>query len=223
VILKVIATNICGSDQHMVRGRTNAAPGLVLGHEMTGEVIEKGRDVECINIGDLVSVPFNVACGSCTSCREQQTALCLTTNPPFAGAAYGFADMGGWTGGQTEYVLVPFADFNLLKFPDKEQAVAKIQDLTMLSDILPTGFHAAVNAGVDAGSIVYIAGAGPVGFGGGLRPSPRGRRSDDRRYEGGSPGTRAKRRFLAHRLNEERQTRRPDRTSDRPTPGGCGH
>jgi glutathione-independent formaldehyde dehydrogenase len=72
--------------------------------------------------------------------------------------------MGGWVGGQAEYVLVPYADFNLIKFPDKAQAMEKIKDLTMLSDILPTGFHGAVNAGVGAGSIVYVAGAGPVGL-----------------------------------------------------------
>jgi len=123
-ILKIVSTNICGSDQHMVRGRTTAPSGLVLGHEITGEVIEKGKDVEYLNVGDLVSV----------------------------------------VGGQADYVLVPYADFNLLKFPDKDQAMAKIRDLTMLSDILPTGFHGAVSAGVGVGSTVYVAGAGPVGL-----------------------------------------------------------
>jgi glutathione-independent formaldehyde dehydrogenase len=164
VILKIVATNICGSDQHMVRGRTTAPAGLVLGHEITGEVIEKGKDVECVDIGDLVSVPFNVACGRCRTCREQQSGICLNVNPARAGGAYGYVDMGGWVGGQAEYVLVPYADFNLLKFPNKEQALAKIRDLTMLSDILPTGFHGAVNAGVGVGSTVYVAGAGPVGL-----------------------------------------------------------
>lgn len=148
----------------MVRGRTTAPMGLVLGHEITGEVIEKGKDVEFINIGDLVSVPFNVACGRCRTCRERQTGLCLNVNPARAGGAYGYVDMGGWVGGQAEYALVPYADFNLLKFPDKAQALAKIRDLTMLSDILPTGFHGAVNAGVGVGSTVYVAGAGPVGL-----------------------------------------------------------
>jgi glutathione-independent formaldehyde dehydrogenase len=80
------------------------------------------------------------------------------------GGAYGYVDMGGWGGGQANFVMVPFADFNLLKFPDKAQAMAKIQDLTMLSDIFPTGFHGARTAGVDVGSTVYIAGAGPVGL-----------------------------------------------------------
>jgi glutathione-independent formaldehyde dehydrogenase len=164
VILKVVSTNICGSDQHMVRGRTTAPPGMVLGHEITGEIIEKGRDVEFLNVGDLVSVPFNVACGRCRTCRAGDTGVCLTVNPGRAGGAYGYVDMGGWIGGQAEYVMVPYADFNLLRFPDKEQAMAKIRDLTMLTDILPTGFHGAVTAGVGAGSSVYVAGAGPVGL-----------------------------------------------------------
>src|ERR1700742_5177338 len=164
VILKVISTNICGSDQHMVRGRTTAPTGMVLGHEITGEIIEAGSDVEYLEVGDLVTVPFNVACGRCRTCREQQTGVCLNVNPSRAGGEYGYVDMGGWIGGQARYVLVPYADFNLIKFPDKAQAMEKIHDLTMLSDILPTGFHGAVMAGVGVGSTVYVAGAGPVGL-----------------------------------------------------------
>ncbi len=164
VILKVVSTNICGSDQHMVRGRTTAPAGLVLGHEITGEVIEKGKDVELLNVGDVVSVPFNVACGRCRTCKEGHTGVCLTVNPSRAGGAYGYVDMGGWIGGQARYVMVPYADFNLLKFPDRDQALARIRDLTMLSDILPTGFHGAVSARVGVGSTVYVAGAGPVGM-----------------------------------------------------------
>jgi glutathione-independent formaldehyde dehydrogenase len=164
VILKIVTTNICGSDQHMVRGRTTAPPGLVLGHEITGEVIEKGSDVEFLDVGDIVTVPFNIACGRCRNCREGKTGICLTVNPARPGAAYGYVDMGGWVGGQAEYVLVPYADFNLIKFPDKHKALAKITDLTMLSDIFPTGYHGAVTAGVGPGSVVYVAGAGPVGL-----------------------------------------------------------
>lgn len=164
VILKVVSTNICGSDQHMVRGRTTAQEGLILGHEITGEVIEAGKDVEMLKIGDLVSVPFNVACGRCRTCKEQHTGVCLTVNPSRAGGAYGYVDMGGWVGGQAEFVMVPYADFNLLRFPDKDQAMSKIRDLTCLSDILPTGYHGAVTAGVGPGSTVYVAGAGPVGL-----------------------------------------------------------
>jgi glutathione-independent formaldehyde dehydrogenase len=164
VILRIISTNICGSDQHMVRGRTTAPPNLVLGHEITGEVIEAGRDVLFIKKGDIVSVPFNIACGRCRNCNEGRTGICLNVNPSRPGAAYGYVDMGGWVGGQAEYVLVPYADFNLLKFPDKDEAMDKIKDLTLLSDIFPTGYHGAVTSGVGPGMIAYVAGAGPVGL-----------------------------------------------------------
>ncbi|MDN4612189.1 formaldehyde dehydrogenase, glutathione-independent [Arthrobacter burdickii] len=164
VILKTVTTNICGSDQHMVRGRTSAPADLVLGHEITGEVVEVGRDVEFIKKGDICSVPFNIACGRCRNCKERKTGICLNVNPDRPGSAYGYVDMGGWVGGQAEYVLVPYADWNLLKFPDRDQALEKILDLTMLSDIFPTGYHGVVSAGVGVGSTVYIAGAGPVGL-----------------------------------------------------------
>src|SRR5258707_3577611 len=164
VILKLVSTNICGSDQHMVRGRTTAPIGMVLGHEITGEIIEKGRDVEFLNVGDLVSAPFNIACGRCRNCREGKTGICLNVNGDRAGGAFGYVDMGGWIGGQAEYVMAPYADFNLLKFPDKDRALEKIEDLTLLSDIFPTGYDGAVKAGVTTGSAVYVAGAGPVGL-----------------------------------------------------------
>ncbi|MEV0150512.1 MULTISPECIES: formaldehyde dehydrogenase, glutathione-independent [unclassified Nonomuraea] len=163
-ILKSVATNICGSDQHMVRGRTTAPHGLILGHEITGEVVDTGSDVEYIKTGDLVSVPFNIACGRCRNCKEGKTGVCENVNPDRPGSAYGYVDMGGWVGGQAEYVLVPYADWNLLKFPDKERAMEKILDLAMLADIFPTGFHGCVSAGVKPGSTVYVAGAGPVGL-----------------------------------------------------------
>ena len=164
VIIKVIASGICGSDQHMVRGRTTAPPGLMLGHEITGEVIEKGRDVERVNVGDLVSIPFNVACGRCRNCQEGHTEVCLRVNPSRPGGAYGYVDMGGWPGGQAEYAMVPYADWNALVFPNRDQAMERILDLAMLADIFPTGYHGCVTAGVTTGSTVYIAGAGPVGL-----------------------------------------------------------
>jgi glutathione-independent formaldehyde dehydrogenase len=164
VILRNVSTNICGSDQHMVRGRTTAPVGQTLGHEITGEVVEKGSDVQFLEVGDICSVPFNIACGRCRNCREGQTGVCVNVNPARAGSAYGYVDMGGWLGGQAEYVMVPFADFNLLKFPDRDQALEKIRDLTMLSDIFPTGYHGCYTAGVTTGSTVYVAGAGPVGL-----------------------------------------------------------
>lgn len=164
VILKVLATNICGSDQHMVRGRTTAPRGLVLGHEILGEVVEVGSDVEFIQVGDLCSVPFNIACGRCRKCKEGKTGLCLNVNPDRPGSAYGYVDMGGWAGGQAEFAMIPYADFNLLKFPNRDRAMEKIRDLAMLSDIFPTGYHGALTAGVKPGSTVYVAGAGPVGL-----------------------------------------------------------
>ena len=164
VILKVISTNICGSDQHMVRGRTTAPSGLVLGHEILGEVIECGRDVEFVSVGDICSVPFNIACGRCRNCKEGHTGVCLNVNPDRPGSAYGYVDMGGWVGGQAEYVMVPYADWNLLVFPDREQAMEKVLDLTMLSDIFQ-GLHGpSPSHGGDSGSTVYVAGAGPVGL-----------------------------------------------------------
>ena len=117
VILKIVSTNICGSDQHMVRGRTTAPKGLVLGHEITGEIIEKGRDVEFIKVGDLVSVPFNIACGRCRNCKEGRTGICLNVNPSRPGAAYGYVDMGGWVGGQAEYVMCPVRRFQPAEVP----------------------------------------------------------------------------------------------------------
>lgn len=99
VILKLVVTNICGSDQHIYRGRFPAPSGMILGHENTGEVVEVGRDVEFIKTGDLVSVPFNVSCGKCRNCREQHTEICMNANPDFPCGAYGF-NLGGWQGGR---------------------------------------------------------------------------------------------------------------------------
>lgn len=164
VIIRPVATNICGSDQHMVRGRTTAPVGMVLGHEITGEVIEVGHDVEFIKKGDLVSVPFNVSCGRCRNCEERHTDVCLNANPKHPGGAYGYVDMGDWVGGQAEYVMVPYADWNVLRFPDKHQALEKIRDLACLTDILPTGYHGCVTAGVTSGSTVLVSGPGPVGL-----------------------------------------------------------
>ena len=162
VVLKIVASNICGSDLHIYRGSFPAPEGMVMGHEMTGEVVEIGSDVEFLKEGDLVSVPFNVACGRCRNCRNGRTEVCQTCNPDADSAAYGF-NLGGWDGGQAEYLFVPYADFQLLKFPDRDQAMEKIRDLALLSDILPTAFHGLMEAGAKPGSTVYLAGAGPVG------------------------------------------------------------
>src|SRR5699024_7506989 len=152
IVLKIATTNICGSDEHIVRARTTAPVAQTLGHEITGEVVETGSDVLFVKKGDICSVPFNIACGRCQMCNEGKAGVCLNVNPARPGAAYGYVDMGGWIGGQAEYVMVPYADFNLLKFPDRDQALEKIMDLTMLSDIFPTGYHGAYTAGVTTGS-----------------------------------------------------------------------
>jgi glutathione-independent formaldehyde dehydrogenase len=162
-ILKLVTTNICGSDLHIYNGRFAAPAAMQMGHENTGEVVEVAAQVNYVKKGDMCSVPFNVACGTCRSCKERHTDACLRANEElgFCGA-YGF-NLGGWQGGQAEYMLVPWVDFQLLKFPDQDQALEKIRDLTLLSDILPTGYHGCMEARVGTGSTVYIAGAGPVG------------------------------------------------------------
>ena len=119
VIIKVTTTNICGSDLHMYEGRTNVEQGKVLGHENMGVVAEAGPAVRNFRPGDRVSVPFNVACGTCYNCTHGWTSFCTRTNPTEGvdGGAYGYASMGPWAGGQAEYLRVPFADFNLLALP----------------------------------------------------------------------------------------------------------
>jgi glutathione-independent formaldehyde dehydrogenase len=162
VLVKIIMTNICGSDLHMYEGRTDMESGRILGHENLGEVIEAGPAVERIKVGDLVCLPFNIGCGFCKNCERGLTGFCLTANPGMAGAAYGFAGMGPYSGGQAEYLRVPYADFNCLKLPP--DAEEKLTDYVMLSDIFPTGYHATELAGVKPGETVVIYGAGPVGL-----------------------------------------------------------
>ncbi|GAA4199641.1 glutathione-independent formaldehyde dehydrogenase [Microbispora amethystogenes] len=164
VLVRVTTTNICGSDLHMYEGRTDLEPGRVLGHENLGEVVEVGPGVVRVRVGDMVCVPFNVACGFCANCERGLTAFCLTTNPEpgVDGAAYGFADMGPYNGGQAELLRVPFGDFNCLVLPD--DARERQSDYVMLADIWPTGWHATQLACVQAGDSVVIYGAGPVGL-----------------------------------------------------------
>lgn len=162
VLVKISTTNICGSDLHMYEGRTDMEAGRILGHENLGVVIETGPAVVRVKVGDRVCMPFNIACGFCKNCEKGLTGFCLTTNPGMAGAAYGFADMGPYSGGQAELLRVPFGDFNCLRLPpDSEE---KENDYVLLSDIFPTGYHATVLAGVEAGDSVAIYGAGPVGL-----------------------------------------------------------
>src|SRR6201995_5836237 len=164
VIVRITTTNICGSDLHMYEGRTAMETGRVLGHENLGEVVEKGSSVVSVDVGDRVCLPFNISCGFCRNCEKGLTAFCLTTNPDpdMVGAAYGFASMGPYNGGQAEYLRVPFADSNCLKLPDDAQE--KENDYVMLSDIFPTGWHATELAGLQPGDEIVIYGCGPVGL-----------------------------------------------------------
>jgi glutathione-independent formaldehyde dehydrogenase len=162
VLVMITSTNICGSDLHMYEGRTDFEQGRVFGHENVGEVIEVGDAVDKVRVGDVVSAPFNVACGHCRNCEEELTNYCLRANKPgIAGGAYGFADMGPWQGGQADLLRVPWADFNCLRLP--EDAREKQDDYVMLSDIFPTGYHAVQMSGLKPGESIVIYGGGPVG------------------------------------------------------------
>lgn len=162
VLVEVTTTNICGSDLHMYEGRTNVEKGKVLGHETMGIVREVGKAVCSVSVGDYVCLPFNIGCGFCANCERGFTGFCLTANPGSVGAAYGFAGMGPYNGGQAEYLRVPFADFNCLKLP--ADAHTRQNDYVMLSDIFPTGWHATRLAGLKPGDSIVIYGAGPVGL-----------------------------------------------------------
>src|ERR1700735_4270645 len=167
VIIKLTTTNICGSDLHMYEGRTDVAKGKILGHENLGEVVEVGKAVDTVKKGDHVVLPFNIGCGFCANCERGLTGFCLpcadpSVMPGMAGAAYGFAGMGPYQGGQAEYLRVPFADFNCLILP--EGAEEKENDYVMLADIWSTGYHATELASVLPGESVAIYGAGPVGL-----------------------------------------------------------
>jgi glutathione-independent formaldehyde dehydrogenase len=161
-VVRITSTNICGSDLHMYEGRTSVEKGKVLGHENLGEVVAVGRGVARIEVGDRVCLPFNIGCGFCRNCEKGFTGFCTTVNPGKVGAAYGYAEMGPFNGGQAEYLRVPFADFNCLRLP--EDAREKEDDYVMLADIFPTGWHATRLAQLCPGESVVIYGAGPVGL-----------------------------------------------------------
>ena len=161
VLVRITSSAICGSDLHMYEGRTAAEPGIVFGHENLGVVEEVGDAVTAIRTGDRVVMPFNVACGFCKNCLGGYTGFCLTVNPGFAGGAYGYVAMGPYTGGQAEYLRVPYADFNCLKLPEGRDHET---DFILLADIFPTGYHGCELAGVSPGETVAVYGGGPVGL-----------------------------------------------------------
>jgi glutathione-independent formaldehyde dehydrogenase len=162
VLVRITSTNICGSDLHMYEGRTDFEPGSIFGHENLGQVIDVADAIDKVQVGDMVSAPFNVSCGHCKNCESGLTNYCLRANKPgIAGAAYGFADMGPWPGGQAEFLRVPWGDFNCLRLP--EGAADKQDDYVMLSDSFPTGWHAVEMSGLKPGETIVILGGGPVG------------------------------------------------------------
>ena len=162
-VIRLTTTNICGSDLHMYEGRTAVEEGTVLGHENMGIVEEVGSGVTQVKPGDRVSVPFNIACGTCRTCQSGWWSFCTRTNPieGMDGAAYGYANMGPYDGGQAEYLRVPYADVNLLHLPPGTEFE---NDFTMLSDIFPTGWHGVELSGFQPGDRVAVFGGGPVGL-----------------------------------------------------------
>ncbi|MBW3648345.1 MAG: glutathione-independent formaldehyde dehydrogenase [Actinobacteria bacterium] len=170
-IISITTSAICGSDLHMYEGRTGADPGIVFGHENMGIVQEVGPGVGKLKKGDRIVLPFNVACGYCRNCLANKTGFCLTVNPGFAGGAYGYVSMGPYSGGQAEYLRVPFADFNALQLPEGKEHEA---DFAMLADVFPTGYHATELADVRPGETVVVFGAGPVGLMAALSAKIRG-------------------------------------------------
>lgn len=164
IIVKITTTNICGSDLHMYEGRTSFETGRAFGHENMGQVVEVGPAVRKVQVGEYVVLPFNIACGFCKQCERGLTNYCLTMqpDPALAGAAYGFADMGPYQGGQAELLRVPYGDFNALRLG--EDAAERQTDYVMLADIFPTGYHATEMANVKPGDQTIVFGAGPVGL-----------------------------------------------------------
>ncbi|MFD0263987.1 glutathione-independent formaldehyde dehydrogenase [Kitasatospora indigofera] len=164
ILVRITTTNICGSDLHMYEGRSSFETGRTLGHENLGQVVEVGPAVSKIAVDDWVVMPFNIACGFCKQCERGLTSYCLTMQPKpaMAGAAYGFAGMGPYQGGQAELLRVPYGDFNALRLG--EDAAERQLDYVMLADIFPTGYHATEMANVKPGDQTLVYGAGPVGL-----------------------------------------------------------
>ncbi|MEW6125651.1 MAG: zinc-dependent alcohol dehydrogenase [Acidobacteriota bacterium] len=170
-IIKITATAICGSDLHLYDGYIpTMEKGDILGHEFMGTVVEVGKDVTSLKVGDRVVVPFTISCGRCFFCQRQLFSLCDNSNPnaKMAETLYGFSPaglygyshmMGGYAGGQAEYARVPFADVGALKIPDS----LSDEQVLFLSDIFPTGYMAAENCNIQPGDTLAVWGCGPVG------------------------------------------------------------
>jgi threonine dehydrogenase-like Zn-dependent dehydrogenase len=170
-IVRVTSTAICGSDLHLYNGFVPAMEkGDVLGHEFMGEVVEVGRSVSNLRVGDRVVVPFPIACGNCGACRAGSTSLCENSNPNAylaeklwghsPAGLFGYSHMlGGYAGGQAEYARVPFADVGPIKVPEH----LTDEQVLFLSDIFPTGYMGAEMCDIKPGDVIAVWGAGPVG------------------------------------------------------------
>src|ERR1700716_50371 len=170
-IVKITSTAICGSDLHLYNGLIpTVEKGDILGHEFMGEVVEVGHEVKNLNVGDRVVVPFPIACGNCAACNAQAYSLCENSNPNAwmaekmmghsPAGIYGYSHMlGGFAGGQAEYVRVPFADVGPLIVPSEFED----EQLLFLSDIFPTGFMGAEMCNIQPGDVIAVWGCGPVG------------------------------------------------------------
>jgi threonine dehydrogenase-like Zn-dependent dehydrogenase len=170
-IIKTTLTAICGSDLHLLHGYIpSMKPGVILGHEFMGEVLEVGTEATSLKKGDRVVVPFTIACGRCWFCQQGLTSLCDNSNPnaSVAEKLYGYSAsglfgyshiFGGYAGGQAQYVRVPFADTACQKIPD----ALTDEQVLFLTDIFPTGYMAAENCNIHPGDTIAIWGCGPVG------------------------------------------------------------
>jgi threonine dehydrogenase-like Zn-dependent dehydrogenase len=170
-IVKITSTAICGSDLHLYNALIPfMEPGDILGHEFMGEVVEVGRGVNNLKVGDRVVVPFPIACGNCNACQQELYSCCENSNPNrwipekmmghSPAGVFGYTHMlGGYAGGQAEYARVPFADVGPIKVPDG----LTDEQVLFLSDIFPTGYMGADLADVHPGDVVAVWGCGPVG------------------------------------------------------------
>ncbi len=170
-IVKITSTAICGSDLHLYDGYIpEMKRGDILGHEFMGEVVEVGKAVTNVRVGDRVVVPFPIACGACAPCRRGMTAICENSNPNAGmveklwghstSGIFGYSHLtGGFAGGQAEYARVPFADFGLFGVPEG----LTDEQVLFLTDIFPTGYMGAEMCDITPGDVVAVWGAGPVG------------------------------------------------------------